>query len=242
MNDNEKSASGNRIYRHEAKEREWQLPENGSKNLEVIENHLKKHVGKVETVYHEILSDLIHLDILIIPSNANKPYHTLVTCGVSEMPMTVPQGVEDFKYAELMINLPAKWPLLKDYEVIGNNENNHWPIRWLKHIGRLPHDYDTWIGWGHTIPNGDPAVPIANTKFTGVMLTFPYWFGPDFFQLEIEPGEKINFYHMVPLYKEEMDLKLAKGAEIIDERIAKDKNNFILNTKRKNVAKKKRWL
>ena len=64
MDDIERSASGSPIYRHESKRREWQAPESAGVNLEAIEDHLEKHVGKVESVFHEIVSDLIHLDVL----------------------------------------------------------------------------------------------------------------------------------------------------------------------------------
>jgi hypothetical protein len=234
--DIEKSASGSPIYRHEAKEQEWTAPESTGVHLESIEKHLEKHVGKVETVFHEIVSDLIHLDILFLPASEKKPYHTLVTSGVSDRPMKVPEGAEGFRLAELMINLPATW--LLDEESF-KDEANYWPVRWLKQIGRLPHDYDTWIGWGHSIPNGDPAEPIADTRFTGVMLSPPYWLGPEFFQLDVGNGEKICFYNMIPLYAEEMNFKLTKGVEALEGLFDKQGIGFAVDTARKNVAKKR---
>lgn len=238
MDDIERSASGSPIYRHKAKERQLQAPEGAGVHLEAIEGHLEKHLGKIETVYHEILSDVIHLDILFLPASDEKPYHTLVTSGASDRPMRVPEEMEDFSLAELMINLPTEW--LLDQESL-EQEANYWPLRWLKQIGRLPHEYDTWVGWGHTIPNGDPAEPIADTRFTGVMLSPPYWLGPDFFQLETQTGEKICFYNMIPLYEEEMKLKLAKGAEALEGLFDKNGIGFVVDTGRKNVAKKRGW-
>jgi len=238
MDDIERSGSGSPIYRHKARDREMRAPEDDGIHLEAIEAHLQEHVGKIETVYHEIVSDLIHLDILFLPANPEKPYHTLVTSGVSDRPMRVPEEMEDFSRTELMINLPTEWPL--DQESL-KEDANYWPIRWLKQIGRLPHDYDTWIGWGHTIPNGDPAEPIANSRFTGMMVSPPYWLGPDFFQLETGAGEKICFYNVIPLYQEEMDFKLAKSAEALEERFDKNGIGLIVDLDRKNVAKKKGW-
>jgi len=43
------------------------------------------------------------------------------------------------------------------------------------------------------------------------MLSPPYVFPPEFFQLTTKDGEKITFYAMIPLYAEEMALKLKKG-------------------------------
>jgi hypothetical protein len=234
----ERSEDGYPIYRHEARERGWQVPENFGLHLEEIEAHLEKHVGKVETVFHEIVSDLIHLDVLFVKATRVRPYHVLVTSGVSDLPMKVPDGMENFRRAELLIALPEDWPLSQeDFE----DESNYWPVKWLKQIGRLPHEYETWIGWGHTIPNGDPAEPIADTQFIGVMVTPPYFLPAEFFQLPTKSGETVCFYMLIPLYREEMDFKLKKGAEALEEKLLKDDSNFILNVNRPNVAKKKGW-
>lgn len=55
-----------------------------------------------------------------------------------------------------LILLPADWPL---DEKAFKDERNYWPIRVLEQIGQLPHDLATWLGTGHSIPNGDPAKP-----------------------------------------------------------------------------------
>ena len=238
MSEDERSRAGHPILRHKAREREWQAPEEAGGYLEEVEAHLEKHVGKVESVFHEILSDLVHLDVLFIPAAGERDYHVLVTSGVADLPMKVPEGMEKLRRAELMICLPKAWPLNDE---AFENESNYWPLRWLKRIGRLPHEYETWIGWGHTIPNGDPAEPIADTGFTGVLLHPPYWLPREFFQLAAKDGETLSFYVMMPLYKEELDLKLAKGTEELERRFKKANLGFVLDTRRTNVAKKKGW-
>ena len=229
----ERSESGAPILRHEAREREFALPEHSAKHLEEIEAHVEKHIGKIETTFHELVSDLVHLDVLFVPGTDDRPFHVLVTSGVGDERMAVPEGLEQFDGVELLIALPADWPLSEESL---KDEANYWPIRWLKTVGRLPHEYDTWIGWGHTIPNGDPAEPIANTRFIGVMLTPPYELPTDFFQLETKSGETITFFVMMPLYQEEMDLKLKQGAEEIEDRFERAGIGFVLDTTRPNVA------
>lgn len=236
--DEERSESGSPIYRHKPRSPEWTAPRHSGKYLEEVEAHVEKYIGKIESVYHEVLSDLVHLDVLIVPATAERPYHVLVTSGVSDEPMNVPEGMEKFRRVELLIALPRNWPL--DQESL-KNEAHYWPVRWLKMIGRLPHEYKTWIGWGHSIPNGDPPEPIANTGFVGAMLTPPYSLPKDFFQFRTKSGDTISFYVLTPLYKEEMDLKLKKGADVLEERFEKRGIGFVLDTKRANVAKAKGW-
>jgi suppressor of fused protein SUFU len=89
--------------------------------------------------------------------------------------MTVSPGHGISPYAELAICLPADWPLdqesFRDWSV-------PWPVRLLKQVARLPHEYGTWLGPWHSVPNGDPAVPYAPAPpFAGMvvasMLTVP---------------------------------------------------------------------
>jgi hypothetical protein len=237
MSDKDPHSESGSILRHEARTTPFTAPEHHGVHCEAIEAHLAKYVGKVASVWHEIISDLVHLDLLFVPADEGRDHHYIVTSGVSDLPMTVPEGYEDWRRVELMIALPASWPLSQQAFA---NEANYWPLRWLKQVGRLPHEYQTWIGYGHTIPNGDPPKPIADTQFTGVMLTPPYHLPPEFFTLPAS-GEKIRFYMLTPLYQEELDLKLEKGAEELEERFDKRRIGFVLDTKRANVAARRGW-
>ncbi|MBK9578792.1 MAG: suppressor of fused domain protein [Fibrobacterota bacterium] len=230
----ERSASGAPIYRHEERTKPFSIPNHATSNLEQIEAHVEAHIGKVETVYHEIISDLVHIDVLFVKATDERPYHVLVTSGVSDEPMNVPPGLEEHRRVELLIALPKDWPLTSEAM---EEENNYWPIRWLKTIGRLPHEYDTWIGWGHTIPNGDPAENIANTNFVGFMLAPPYVLPVDFFELKTSSDAVIKFYALIPLFQEEMDFKLKNGSDAIEELLNEHDGGFEIDPTRPNVAK-----
>lgn len=236
--DEERSDSGAPIYRHKSRREGIQAPGSQADHLGAIETHLEKYIGKIGMVWHELVSDLVHIDILTIDATDERPWHCLVTSGVSDLPMAVPEGYEKFRRVELMIALPRDWPLTQaDFQ----NEANYWPLRWLKVVGRLPHEYQTWIGWGHTIPNGDPPQPIANTKFAGVMLTPPFQLPPEFFTLKAEDGEEVSFYMITPLYAEELELKLAKGADEVEKRFEEQGIGYVLDSNRPNVAMKRGW-
>jgi hypothetical protein len=219
-------------------ERNWSSASNVAQHLEEISTHVRKHIGEIGIVLDEIKSHLIHLDILQIPATKERGYQVLVTSGVSDLPMKAPEGLEKCRRVELLIALPEDWPISKEsFE----DEANWWPIRWLKLVGRLPHENETWIWWGHTIPNGDPPEPIANTKFVGVMLSPPYWLPRDFFELTTKSVETITFYALIPLFAEEMKLKLEKGSDELEARFEKRNINFVIDANRPNVARKKGW-
>ncbi|NNE91110.1 MAG: suppressor of fused domain protein [Verrucomicrobiales bacterium] len=234
----ERSESGAPIYRYEEPvERGYQAPDMSHSNMEEISDHIEKHIGKIESVYHEIVSDLIHIDVHQVPPTEERPFWTLVTSGMSDLPMSPPEGAEDLGYAELMICLPGDWPL---DEQSFKDEGNYWPIRNLKFLARFPHDYKTWLFYGHTLPNGDPPEEFApGAGFTGMLLAPPLTAPPEFMELAISPEKTIHFLALVPLYSEEMDLKLKKGVEALEPLFDKHGVFELLQIGRKNVAKKK---
>jgi hypothetical protein len=227
------------ILRHQPREREFELAIGDSEAIEQISAHIAQHVGPVEGVLHELISDLVHIDIHCVAPTPERPFHTLVTSGMSDKPMTVPPGAEEFRYAELMLCLPADWPMEHDdFE----DEANYWPIRSLKFLARLPHEYETWLGFGHTVPNGDPPEPFAeNTKLCCCLVVPPVTVPEAFHQLWLSDDKIINFYAVLPLYAEEVDFKLKHGAEKLLERFDKLGVNEVLEIRRKNACKRGLW-
>ena len=99
----EKSEAGDPIYRHNAQEdQEWQAPGEDS-SLEAISDHIEQYVGNIDIVFHEIVSDMVHIDVHWVKPTKEKPFHTLITSGMSDLPMTVPEELEEHQYAELSI-------------------------------------------------------------------------------------------------------------------------------------------
>src|SRR5687768_14726391 len=130
MSDQEYSASGNPIYRHNRPDKQEPDHATGNEsNIEAISAHIEKHIGPVDYVFHEIVSDLVHIDIHFVKPSEEFPYNVLVTSGMSDKAMNVPDEMEDFKHAELCMLLPANWSLGQD---AFKDENHYWPVRWLK--------------------------------------------------------------------------------------------------------------
>ncbi|WP_299619010.1 suppressor of fused domain protein [uncultured Tenacibaculum sp.] len=233
----EKSKSGSPIYRYDETDKNKFEVASGESSLESISNHIENHVGKIDMVFHEIVSDQVHIDIHWVKPTKEKPYHTLITSGMSDKPMNTPEGIENYEYAELSICLPEDWKISEeDFK----DESNYWPVRWLKFLARFPHEYNTWLGYGHTLPNGDPAKPFdAKTKLSSVVLLPSIVFGEQFNTLQLEQ-KSIHFYTLIPLYQEELDLKMTKGVESLFDGFGKHNVSDILDINRPNVAKRKK--
>ncbi len=185
----------------------------GEDGYKTLEAHFERYLGGTSTVFHELISDLVHIDVYFFPPTSERDFTVLTTVGMSALPMQTPPGAEDTRFAELVIALPGEWPISQE---AFENDDNYWPVRWLKQLARLPHEYQTWLSFGHTVPNGDPPEPLAsNTDLSGVVLLPPILFGDDFPTVTLPDGTLIHLWAVIPLYPEEMDLKLREGVEAL---------------------------
>ncbi len=203
--------------------------------LEMMVHHISRYIGEPETVIHEIVSDIVHIDIHCVPPGEDRDHLTLVTSGMSDKSMITPSEASEFRFAELMMYLPSTWPLDKEHTRF---EEYYWPVRWLKELTKMPHLLETWFGPGHTVANGDPPEPFAaNTRMCGFVLLDPVFEPEGFWKLEVSPVKTINYYLVFPLYEEEMNFALSHGVDMLLERFSSKGISPILDIGRGNVCK-----
>ena len=180
--------------------------------MEAVEGHIQQYFGKVENVFHELVSPDIHVDICMVPPTEERDYCTLVTMGMGAHRMNVPEELVEYKLerAELAIVLPADWKL--DQESM-KDEKWYWPIRLLKVLARLPIASDTWLGFGHTMDNEEAFA--EDTKLCAAILTGPQGTKEGSEVCILPSGEEVNFYQVIPLYRDELEYKLAHDADAL---------------------------
>jgi hypothetical protein len=240
----ERAADGSAILRHTAISRDINaLGDVEHANTDEIEQHMARHFGPIANVFHEIVSDKVHIDVHFIAPTPERNEWTLFTTGMSALPMSVPEGAEDFQYGELMISLPPTWKV----DALGltpppaDLERWYWPVRWLKQLARLPHDYNTWLGTLHTIPNGDPPRPFSSeTKLCGWVLIPPFSAGDEAQSVQLSDGRVVHLYSLYALHANEMELKLKQGGEALFEALSKAHASEVLDLARPSVAGKKK--
>ena len=180
--------------------------------MNAVEEHIQQYFGKFENVFHELDSPDIHVDICVVPPSEERDYYTLVTMGMGAHRMNVPEELAEYKLerAELVIALPGNWKL--KHEDL-KNERWYWPIRLLKTLARLPIASDTWLGFGHTMDNEDDFA--KDTKLCAAMLTGPQDTEDGSEVCILPSGEEVNFYQVIPLYRDELEYKLAHDADAL---------------------------
>ncbi|MFQ7319995.1 MAG: suppressor of fused domain protein [Faecalibacterium sp.] len=187
--------------------------------MSAIEQHIQSTFGAFDQVFHELDSPDIHVDICVVPPSERRNYYTLVTMGMGAHRMNVPKELAEYKLerAELAIALPPDWKLDEDSM---QEQRWYWPVGLLKVLARLPISNDTWLGFGHTMEKQSPFA--EDTELCAAILT-----GPQDMDLDtcgevciLPGGEEVNFYQVLPLYREEMEYKLEHDADALLERLA----------------------
>lgn len=179
-----------------------------AEQVKIVEEHIEKYFGEIRNVFSEKNSEYIKLNINVIPPSRKNPYYTLVTSGMGAHFMKVPSELKDkhLERAELVLCLSPDWDL--------NSEEleYYWPLKLLSLLSRLPIEENSWLGWGHTVNYGSPFAD--NTEFCGAMIIYSM-FGKESVECKLSDDEKIWFYQVLPLYRNEMNFKHKYGASAL---------------------------
>lgn len=182
------------------------------KELDEYEAYVEESLGHYDKVFHEIVSEDIHLDVIMIPPTEETPYYKLVTMGAGAYEMHLPENIKPYYTgrAEYVIFLPKDWNLDSD------DECDYWPMRALKNTARLPVYADTWLGYGHTVQANAEGTPYAdNTGFNSLMLVCAVDDEGEKMNLKMSSGKEIEFYLLLPLYPQELAYKKANDADAL---------------------------
>ena len=187
-------------------------------HLEAITAHVERHIGDVAFVLHELHSTYVHVDVLAVAPTPVLPQWTLVTSGMSDRPILRPRCCEPGPpaklYRELILALPAHWPLDQPDTRAAATD---WPVRDLRSLARYPHRLGAYVDWQHTVgtpdARADPGCPYPGALFAGSQ-TLPRGVR----DLEAE-GHAIAFMSVYPLFPSELRHARRHGSESLIDRL-----------------------
>lgn len=211
------------------------MNDNIPNSVDIVDKHLDEFFDEDAdiVVFDEIKSEIIHRDIYFIKATEERPYHILLSCGMSALPMAVPKDIDSSEFAEIMMLLPKEWNL--EYESF-SNEGNYWPVRIMKELMMLPHLNKTWLGFGHTFGHEDDLEFAEGIGFNAIMLAHSMELSEDFTQIELDNENFIDIYTLIPLYKEELEFKKKNSTGDLLELFDKFGIEEIVKIGRRNVC------
>ncbi len=204
------------IIRHDNPPKKSHTAQSQSSSKE-INDHIQKHIGKIESIFlDETDSDHLNININWVKPTTKRPVYTLITSGMSDLPMTIPKDSHEPKHVELIMTLPSYWKFDEKSLNALNGDQWYWPIDLLKDLAKFPHQHNANLGPYHILPNSDPPQPYGQTTdLCCAFITPSVLTSTRFNQLKINENKKIHFYSVVGLFQEEMDYKLQHGTEAL---------------------------
>ncbi|MEK5195121.1 suppressor of fused domain protein [Bacillus sp. FSL M7-0884] len=198
-----------------------------------ILDYITEQFGPIEDTISEIIpGSKVSIDIQIILPSKKHDFITLVTTGMSDFAMDDSEDSKGFKYAELVLKLPANWPINKTELT---NKDNYWPLKWVRMAAHIPHKYDGWLEEGVILPNGEPPMPFAsNTELSCILIGR----SKEVRSFVDSENRKINFYTLIPIYTEERIKALQKGHEYLIGKFDECGVSDVLDIKRENIGLK----
>lgn len=199
-----------------------------------IVSHFRKHYGEPEErAIREIVPTSNNpVAVHYIPLTAEGNPSVLFTTGLSRVDLPVPRGAEQYRRAELMLELDKSWPRP---EKALESPHSAWPIQWLRKIANYAASSGNWLGAGFTtLVDEDPPKPLApGLKFTAWLLAS---LQSDDSVIHCSDGTRIQIYQLFPLYNEEYLYAREHGTEALMSLFVEQRIRTYIDLKRPNVA------
>lgn len=199
-----------------------QLAEIRSNLAAFVTLHVRRYIGPIKAVLEGTESGGMRADMLWVDPGRDRPFHTLVTCGMGLRPMSVAESrCACSPFAELVLRLPPDWPI---GPTASRTSKARWPIEELFHLAYMPHREQTHVGHGHTVTVIDPkareVAPICvDSPFHGWVLRRPDWTPRSFRSLRLTFEQRLDFLSAVALFADELELAYDKGSGVLLEHL-----------------------
>jgi hypothetical protein len=189
------------------------------------ESIYRKLFGEALSVSHEVFPLIPHVDVYTFRrSSGDQQVYTLATGGMSDLPMKLPRGAGDVpKRVELIFYC---------------SEPKEEYIATLRFLAHFPHTYKTWVGCGHTIPNGNPPAPMWGSDCLDTILFLqPIVLRDQKLADDLRlGGDPVSFLWAVPLSTAECNLKLQEGLGAILHLFTQHRHPHVFDPARKSYV------
>ena len=194
-------------------------------------DYIAEQFGPIDHTISEIIpGSEIAINVQVILPSKERNFITLVTTGMSDVAMDASAESIGTKYAELVLKLPANWPISKEDMT---NANHYWPLKWLRMVAHIPHRYDGWLAEGVILPNGEPPMPFASTTGLSCILISET---KEIKRLIESENRAIDFYTLLPIYEEEREIALENGDDYLLEKFDEFGISDVLDINRENIG------
>jgi hypothetical protein len=221
-----KAPDGSNIIRHEKVEMTFGIAKGTAEFAQTREGVYERMFGKPLSVSHELLPLIPHIDLYTFKrSQGDKEVYSLVTGGMSDLEMMLPRGAAK--------DVPRRVELI--FYCSEPRDEYIATLRWVAHF---PHDSKSWLGHGHTMPNGNPPEPFwGSTELDTLFFLPPLVLKDQTLPSELTlGGEPVHFLWVVPLTTAECNFKLKRGFEAMLNLFETNRHPHVFDPHRKSYV------
>lgn len=169
-----------------------------------MKNELIKRFG--EHRVHDLKVSEGEMPLLLLDLEIDSRVTIVMTNGLSNYKMPVPEKLAGREFNELYFCLPSYW----EWDAYDNPQMN-WVYKWIQRLAKYVVENKTWFGNGHTMPCGKDMEELSSTmKQNHFFLLDPILLEEALRPVTLQEKE-INFLAIIPIFADEMDYKQGKG-------------------------------
>lgn len=144
--------------------------------------------------------------LLVLDLELKTPITVIVTNGLRNYNMPVPEKLKGLEHTEIYFCLPSYW----EWEDTENPLFN-WIFEWIDKLSKFVVESNSWFGHGHTMPCGKERKSLSATMLQNhLLLAKPLLLEDELTPIQVD-GKEINFLSIIPIFPDEMDYKQGKG-------------------------------
>jgi len=159
-----------------------------------------------------------HIDLYVFPPACQRDFVAVLTGGMSDLPMAVP----DMSAAEAHIEL-----------LMGVGEHQHWATNLLKLVAEYPFDQVTFYHVHHTVPFGGELG--EGSSLAAFLFVQPRFLPQGLAAFELG-GNRISFLQAVPITTAEHQFAVAEGSDKLEALLEKHGYLITRDPKRQSVV------
>lgn len=164
--------------------------------------------GAEAIIMHSTDRKAPHIDLYVFPPAGQRDFRVVVTGGMSDLPMSVPEESDAREYIELIMGIGA---------------DQNWAINLLKIAAEYPFDYDTFLDVKHTVPFGGELGD--GSSLSAFLFVEPRFLPPQLEEFEMN-GIPVRFLQAVAITTAEYEFALAEGSDKLETLL--EKHGFLI--------------
>ena len=182
------------------------------------EEAYERAFGVEAQILHSTDRKVPHVDIYVFPPAGKRDFVVLLTGGMSDLPMAVPEGSTAQAHIEL---------------IMGMGEHAHWATNLLKLVAEYPFEQRTFYDARHTVPFGGELGD--GSSLSAFLFVRPRFLPERLGQFEFE-GRRIGFLQVVPITTTEHEFAVAQGSDNLEALLERQGHLITRDPNRQSVV------